>query len=99
TGTGWIIQRVTAYEISGFASIDTDAVAGPVSVASGPAAATTTSVSGNMTIMPRTPTPLTSGTVATGMLANVNDTQLFGLTAAGTPSLVHIAINTTDPNA
>jgi hypothetical protein len=98
-GTGWIIGQVDAYSITGFASLDTDATAGTVSVMSGPAASAITSVTGNMAVMPRTPTPLASGTAGTGTLMNENDTQLYGLTAAGSPSLVHIKLTTTDMKA
>jgi hypothetical protein len=98
-GTNFIIGNVSSYEITGFMSIDTDATAGAVTIVSGPSSAQITSVTGSAAIMPRTATALTGGTASTAMIPTENDSALFSLTATGQPSLVHIAMTSTDPNA
>jgi hypothetical protein len=95
SGTKFQVQSVSPYQITGFVSIDTDAMSGAVMVTSGQI----TSITDAMPVKPRTATPLTSNTPMTGMIAGPNDSALYSLTAAGSPSLVHVSAKSTDPNA
>jgi hypothetical protein len=98
-GTNFQIFSASAYELSGFVSIDTDAMPGTVTVVSGLGADAITSTADQMTIAARTATPLTSGTPTMGTIPTTNDTLLYSLAAAGSPSLVHLSLATTDQNA
>jgi hypothetical protein len=83
---------VSSYQISGFASIDVDAMAGPIKVTSGPASKqVVSSLGADFPVAARAPTALTSGAVVTGNIANPFDSELFSIQSSGTPGLVRFA--------
>jgi hypothetical protein len=91
----------TAYEIDGFALMDVDAMSGDLTVKSGAgSAAVTSTITGGVTVTPRSATALTPGTPATGMIAALDDSALFSIPAgSGSPELARLDLTSTDANA
>jgi hypothetical protein len=97
TGVQFFMNTVTEYSINGQAFIDLDASAGALTLTSGPANKTITSNVGAFPVTPRTPTPFTG--TATGSISSQGDSNLYSLSATGTPSLVHITVSSSDTKA
>jgi hypothetical protein len=89
-GTNFIVDATTstAYALEGAVEIDGDAAAGMLTVASGATAAQVTSVISTVDIKARAATPMTSGAVAMGTIANVGDTTWYSLAAPA--GLIHM---------
>jgi hypothetical protein len=98
SGVQFFINSATEFSVTGQAFIDLDAAAGTLTLASGAGQKAVTSNCGSFPVTARTGTPLSGGT-AQGSIANVGDSNLYTLTAAGTPSLVHISVLSSDPKA
>ena len=69
-------MTVTAFQITGQVSIDGDATPAPSPFRVG-SRTPVMSVAGNMAVVTRAPTPLTSGTASSGMIADIGDTGFF----------------------
>jgi Quinohemoprotein amine dehydrogenase, alpha subunit domain III len=93
-GVNFSINSNDEFSIAAFMYIDVTASSGAITVSSGNLLATTDA----LTITPRTPVALTSGTAMTGMIAATRDSGLYTLTnTAG--NLLHFSATTTDTNA
>jgi hypothetical protein len=91
-GTLFQVSSATEFSITGQFSFDTDAASGPVSLVSGPAGgATVTSNINDFTIAQRTATALTSGTAASYMVMNPDDSALYQFTATN-PTLLQLDV-------
>jgi hypothetical protein len=98
TGVTMQISSATAYELKGFAFIDTDATPGTFSIVSGPAMKTTSfNLGANLDVLARTPEAL-SGPV-TGTLANTGDSKLYSINVPSSPSLVRIGATSSNQDA
>ena len=93
------INSVDAFNVSGNMLFDIDATSGQLLVTSGPPGDLTVSaLAGEFTVDARTATPITSGTPATGNVANPFDSQLYEFSATG-PAAVEMLAATRDANA
>jgi len=95
--TQFSVNSLTEYTIKGQAFIDLDAAAGALSVSSGATNPITSNLAANIAITARTPMAL-SGT-ASGMLSGDGDSQLYSVTASGTPAVVHVNVTPTSSTA
>jgi hypothetical protein len=98
TGVTLQVGSATAYQLTGFAFIDTDAVSGPVSVVSGPMSGTTvvSNLGTDLDITPRTAMPLAD--TAMGTLADVGDSALYSVDVTNAPALLRVVASTSDAN-
>jgi hypothetical protein len=99
TGVSFTISTVTDLSVTGRAFIDTDATAGDVTITQGMGSAAIMSDAGSFAVTPRTPIALTNGSATTGMIADIGDSQLYSLTATGSPAIAHATITSTDASA
>jgi hypothetical protein len=99
TGTAFTISAVTDLSVTGRAYIDTTAIAGAVTVTQGTGSAAITDGVGQFAVTARSPTALTNGTAATGMITNIGDSQLYSLTGTAASLALVTTVTTTDESA